>query len=232
MFGAYQAGVWREIERVLRPDLVVGASVGALNGWKIAGGASGGELAEAWLRHGAAGLLRRAATERWIRDIYESTKPQLPYGLVLTELPSLSPRLFRWPGIEWQHLAGSCAIPFVLSPQRIAARSYCDGGLMIPLPLWAAVEMGATNIIAVNLLAKRPLLIAVAAHAAQRYCGFRPAPAGGVQIIEILPSARLGSLRESITWTREQTTRLIELGRADARACLPQLERMAGNASR
>src|ERR1035438_6422683 len=38
MFGAYQAGAWNVLSRRFRPDLVVGASVGALNGWAFPGG--------------------------------------------------------------------------------------------------------------------------------------------------------------------------------------------------
>src|ERR1035438_5321759 len=44
MFGAYQAGAWNVLSRRFQPDLVVGASVGALNGWAIAGGCSPAEL--------------------------------------------------------------------------------------------------------------------------------------------------------------------------------------------
>src|SRR5436309_7857523 len=49
MFGAYQAGAWKALSRELAPDIVVGASVGALNGWYIAAGASGDELERRWL---------------------------------------------------------------------------------------------------------------------------------------------------------------------------------------
>ena len=49
MFGAWQAGVWRALAPYLKPDLVVGASVGALNGWAIAGGASPDELIDSWM---------------------------------------------------------------------------------------------------------------------------------------------------------------------------------------
>ena len=46
MFGAWQAGVWRGLvsERRWDPDLVVGASVGSLNGYAISGGATPEEL--------------------------------------------------------------------------------------------------------------------------------------------------------------------------------------------
>src|SRR4051794_30878184 len=47
-FGAYQAGVWTGISEYFQPDLVVGASVGSLNGWAIAGGCSPAELTRRW----------------------------------------------------------------------------------------------------------------------------------------------------------------------------------------
>src|SRR5262249_45531780 len=49
MFGAYQAGAWKALSRWLTPDVVVGASVGALNGWLIAAGAPAPELERLWL---------------------------------------------------------------------------------------------------------------------------------------------------------------------------------------
>ena len=49
MFGAYQAGVWKALAGVLRPDAVVGASSGALNAWAVAGGCGPDALREMWL---------------------------------------------------------------------------------------------------------------------------------------------------------------------------------------
>ena len=39
MFGAYQAGVWQALSPVFRPDMVIGCSVGSINGALIAGSA-------------------------------------------------------------------------------------------------------------------------------------------------------------------------------------------------
>ena len=36
-YGAYQAGAWEVLAPIVEPDIVVGASVGSLNGWAIAG---------------------------------------------------------------------------------------------------------------------------------------------------------------------------------------------------
>ena len=49
MFGAYQAGAWKALSREISPDMVVGASVGALNGWLIASGVAAEELEQRWL---------------------------------------------------------------------------------------------------------------------------------------------------------------------------------------
>jgi predicted acylesterase/phospholipase RssA len=49
MFGAWQVGAWRALAGRVRPDLVVGASVGSLNGYAIAGGACSDEHGEFWL---------------------------------------------------------------------------------------------------------------------------------------------------------------------------------------
>ena len=49
MFGAYQAGVWAALHDTIQLDMVVGASIGSLNGWLIAGGCSGETLEQNWL---------------------------------------------------------------------------------------------------------------------------------------------------------------------------------------
>ena len=54
MYGAYQAGAWRALADVFRPDLVVGASIGALTGWAIAGGCDPDELVDRWMHLDAA----------------------------------------------------------------------------------------------------------------------------------------------------------------------------------
>jgi len=49
MFGAYQVGAWKVLADVFQPDLIVGASIGAVNGWAIAAGCPPDELIERWL---------------------------------------------------------------------------------------------------------------------------------------------------------------------------------------
>src|ERR1035441_622902 len=56
MFGAYHAGAWNVLSRRFQPDLVVGTSAGALNGWAIAGGCSPAELLDMWRAPATGGL--------------------------------------------------------------------------------------------------------------------------------------------------------------------------------
>src|SRR5438552_16616792 len=48
LFGAWQAGAWKVLAERFQPDLVVGASVGSLNGYLIASGIGTEELCERW----------------------------------------------------------------------------------------------------------------------------------------------------------------------------------------
>lgn len=225
LFGAYQAGVWRELAAHFRPDLVVGASIGSLNGWMIAGGIGGEELVADWLRPPGGGfrVLTRETAERHVRRIYDAWRPRIPYGLVATQLPGFQQRLFEGPAITWRHLAGSVAIPLFLRHQRIDGRLLADGGLLTPLPLWAAVEMGATRIVAVNVLEYRPAFIRAFAATASRYAQFRPDLPEGVEVHMIRPEIRVGTMRQSVEWSEERIVSWIDRGRRDARLALPAL---------
>lgn len=221
MFGSYQAGAWLHLSRVIRPDIVVGASIGSLNGWMIAGGVDPDDLARRWLEFDSAGILRRRDVEAWIRRTHTEFQPAVDYGLVATALPSLRPRLFRTPDVTWQHLASSCAIPVVLKQYWVDGALHCDGGLMIPCPVWAAVQMGATRIVAVDLLPVRPPALRAIARAAQRISRFECSVPPDVELVKVSPSGRLGTIRESIEWTRANSERWLNMGLEDARRTFP-----------
>src|ERR1700736_590733 len=150
MFGAYQAGAWKVLAEHFEPDMVVGASIGAINGWAIASRCDPDELIGRWLN------LEALPPQELIRKLHSDFSPQIDYGAVLTDTLSLRPRLFRGPDLTWQHLAASAAVLGLHRQQRIDGRLYSDGGLLGALPLWAAVEMGAERIIAINVLPKMP----------------------------------------------------------------------------
>ena len=135
-----------------RPDIVVGASAGAWNGWSIAGGATPEELAREWLDPRTArvlqpglhrtGVLRPEGLHGKARELFARYQPRMPFGLTIVELPRLRTRLVRDQEITWQHLAATCSIPLGFPPVRIHGRRYVDGGLAGALPLWAAEENG------------------------------------------------------------------------------------------
>src|ERR1700761_8225977 len=68
MFGAYQAGAYKVIADLAPPDIVVGASVGALNGWPIASGCTADHLIERWLHPSAGETLKLFPNYGWFKQ--------------------------------------------------------------------------------------------------------------------------------------------------------------------
>lgn len=214
MFGAWQAGAWRALAGRIQPDLVVGASIGSLNGYAIAGGCTPDELAHFWLRAETARLRRLPEN---IRVLMSHFSPRVEFAVVLTDLTRMKPKIFRGGEITWKHLAASCALPGVLPQRRIGGRWYSDGGLLNPLPVWAAVELGATRIVALHALPRIPAAwLAHLARGFQRVCGHHPPLADGVELTVIQTEGSLGSLMDSIRWKRENIERWMDQGFAAA----------------
>jgi predicted acylesterase/phospholipase RssA len=230
MFGAYQAGVWQELADFFKPDIVVGASVGSLNGWLIASGCDPSELVNRWTnlesierlpwripRKLSDGIIDSTLLQGWIQEMCDRANPKCQYGAVLTQVPSLKQLLFQWPDVTWQHVAGSCAVPGFLRHYRFDGHTYTDGGFLDPSPVWAAFEMGAEVVVSVNLLRHRPAVVRAMVKAAQAYGRYCPFVAGTRTIIDIDPSGRLGSATDSMYWSKSNAERWIERGRRDAR---------------
>ena len=233
MFGAYQAGVWQALSPVFRPDIVIGCSVGSINGWAIAGGITGDELVRMWLDPRCAGLMRRHASRRpWqaffdpqpleqmIQEMVSRYTPRVPFALTVTELPRLRLRIFQTPDITWRHILASCAVPVGYPRVRIGGRSYCDGGLLSVLPVWAASSLGADCAITVNVLPNKPLTALRAGVRMVRLLAPREPPSPGIEIHRIVPSPPLGRLHDAITWSPETARHWIARGRADAQALI------------
>ncbi len=230
MFGAYQAGVWKALAGELRPDLVLGASIGALNGWAIAGGCDPEELERYWLdersrlrpafprslRHG---VLDSAAFDRRVRELFDAFRPRTRYAVVLTELLKLRPRIFKDAEVTWEHLAASCAVLGCFEQRRIGGCIYSDGGLLSVLPVWAARELGATRIVAVNALPQMPsAAVRMLVGGLRRMSGFRPGASDPPGAIRIEPREPLGSATDLLRWNRDKVARWIEQGERDAAA--------------
>ena len=237
MFGAYQAGAWRELSGVIRPDLIIGTSVGALNAWAIAGGCPPDELVRRWTDPSAAAFLElRVPRLPWrgffdqesfshhIQELYAAFQPQWPCGVVMIDLLRRRPRLVQSPEIRWQHLAAACAIPVGVAPVRVDGRLYVDGGLLNVAPLWAATKMGAVRAVVVNALPRLQSLVVRAAVGIMRSISPPTPEPGTLEVVTVAPSAPLGSLRESVRWNRDAVLRSIGRGAADARQALSEMQ--------
>lgn len=234
MFGAYQAGVWKILSQVLRPDLVVGASIGAVNGWAIAAGCSPDALVQTWLNLDQLSSLRwrlpsgfhhgfvdSRPAENLIEQFYQQYTPQVEYGVVATDTLRLRPVLFREPGLTWRHLAASTAILGFFSQQRIEGRLYSDGGLLCATPIWAAVEMGAQRVIAIDVLPSLPSTVVRSFVGAIRAVArFDPRVPASVDVIRLTAPLGLGSAKDALYWKRENVRRWIDLGVRDCEAAL------------
>jgi len=209
MFGAWQAGAWRALAPHMHPDLVVGASVGSLNGWAIAGGIPPEDLIEFWMKPELAVLGNLPAT---IHGLVERYPLKTRYAVVLTDSLRVKPEIFCDGAVTWRHLAASCAIPFVLPQHRIGGRWYSDGGLLNPLPVWAAVDLGATDIVAIHPIWPQPaLLLKPLVSGFVRIFGHHPPVPEGVKVAT-LGTPPLGSISDALHWKRENILRWTEEG--------------------
>jgi NTE family protein len=213
MFGAWQVGAWAALAEQFRPDLIVGASVGSLNGYAIASGATPVQLGDFW-RSEQYGQFSNLPVS--IRGLMQRPL-QMDFAVVITDLLRLKPRIIRGPEVTWKHLAASCAIPVLLPQVRIDGRYYTDGGLLNPLPVYAAVDLGATEIVGLNALPDIPVsVVRPVIRGFRAIFGHHPPLPKGVSLRTILPSQELGSVTDAIKWKRENVDRWIEQGRRDA----------------
>ncbi|NML14546.1 patatin-like phospholipase family protein [Azohydromonas caseinilytica] len=162
--GFAHIGVIQVLEEAgIKPSLVVGTSAGSLVAALYASGLNGaqlGQLAVAmdesaitdWAFPGR-GLLRGEALARYVRE-QTGAKPiekmKLPLGIVATDLDSGAPILFQR-GDTATAVRASSAVPAVFQPVRIGSREYVDGGLVSPVPVRFARQMGAELVVAVDI---------------------------------------------------------------------------------
>ena len=219
LWAAWEIGVWKVLSKTFHPDLIVGASAGAWNGWAIASGCSPDELTKLWLDPGiarimcfglhASGFLQGEPMHAKARELFERFKPRTPFALTTVELPWLRSRIVRSSEIRWQHLAATCSIPLAFPPMPINGRLYVDGGFRAGLPLWAAEELGATSALALNVLNTWEFKVL-------QLLMWRKRAARNFNVQHLEPSHRLGSLKSSVIWNPINIERWIAQGEADA----------------
>ena len=164
--GFAHIGVIQVLEEAgIQPSLVVGTSAGSVVAALYASGKDGPALAlladgmdestfADWAFPGR-GLIRGEALAKYVRDNTAGRsieQMRLPLGIVATDLDNGQPILFQRgdPGVA---VRASSAVPAVFQPVRIGTREYVDGGLVSPVPVRFAREMGAELVIAVDITA-------------------------------------------------------------------------------
>ncbi|WP_026075898.1 patatin-like phospholipase family protein [Noviherbaspirillum massiliense] len=169
--GFAHIGVIKALEaQGIYPDIVVGTSAGSLVGALYAAGNNGFALHKLALQMDeaaisdwsipffakASGVLKGEALQNYVNRTLHNVpleKLKIPFGAVATDLHTGAPILFRR-GNTGVAVRASSAVPSVFQPVKIGSHTYVDGGLVSPVPVRFAREMGADFVIAVNISAQ------------------------------------------------------------------------------
>lgn len=173
--GAIQVGMLKALAELrIEPDLIVGASVGALNGATIANhglidGAS--RLVKLWSKLERRDVFPggRLAQVRQVLSTQNSLFPnngltniicdmltadsfdqlQIPFAALATDVMSLHGALFHSGNLD-KALLASTAIPGFFPPVQIGDQHYADGGITANVPLNSAEKLGARSIVVLD----------------------------------------------------------------------------------
>ena len=166
--GFAHIGVIKALEaQGIVPDIVVGTSAGSVVGALYAAGSNGFELQriamdmdEAAISDWAlpffskvSGVLKGDALQNYVNKAVKNVpieRLKIPFGAVATDLNTGKPILFQR-GNTGQAVRASSSVPSVFQPVKIGTHSYVDGGLVAPVPVKFAKDMGADFVIAVNI---------------------------------------------------------------------------------
>lgn len=166
--GFAHIGVIKALEsQGIVPDMVIGTSAGSLVGALYAAGNNGFALQKMAMEMDEAaisdwsvpffakssGVLKGDALQNYVNAAVHNLpieKMKIPFAAVATDLNSGLPVLFQR-GNTGEAVRASSAVPGLFQPVKIGDHMYVDGGLVAPVPVHFAREMGADFIIAVNI---------------------------------------------------------------------------------
>jgi NTE family protein len=166
--GFAHIGVIKALEaQGIYPDVVVGTSAGSVVGALYAAGNTGFQLQKMamemdeaqisdWalpLFRKSSGVLKGEALQAYINKLVNNQpmeKLKIPFGAVAADLKDGKPILFQR-GNTGMAVRASSAVPGVFQPVTINGHTYVDGGLVAPVPVRFARDMGADFVIAVNI---------------------------------------------------------------------------------
>ncbi len=174
VLGASEVGMLAALDAAgVVPDLVVGTSVGAVNGAVVADGPAGAadRLRELWLGlsgdavfggslgrlrdaartrtalHGTAALrslLRRHLTAERVEDL------AVPFQCCAASIERAAEHWFDG-GPLVDAVVASCSVPGLFPPARVGGEHFVDGGLVNSVPVGRAVELGARTVFVLHV---------------------------------------------------------------------------------
>lgn len=169
--GATEVGMLRALaEAGVRPDLVLGTSIGAINGVAVASDptpAGVDHLRDLWSRVDHSGVfggslvdrLRHLARTRTslhsneaLRHLLVRAVPEdriedlaVPFQCVAACIETATAQWFdRGPLVD--AVLASCAVPGLLPAVKVGDHHYLDGGIVDSIPVRRALELGATEV--------------------------------------------------------------------------------------
>lgn len=165
--GFAHIGVIKMLEaQGIRPDVVTGTSAGSVVGSLYAGGMDAFALQthafaldETQIRDVSlfsGGLVKGEKLQSYVNTLLQNRpleKLGKPFAAVATELET-GRRVVFVRGNAGQAVRASSSIPGVFEPVAISGKRYVDGGVVSPVPVDAAHELGADFIIAVDISKK------------------------------------------------------------------------------
>ena len=165
--GYAHIGVIEVLEKQgIHPDVIVGTSAGSIVGSIYASGKTAAELHDIALNLkpndvrdvdvSLKGFFNGQKVENYINRQVNNTPLQnlkIPMYVVATELKNGEKTVFNY-GNTGQAVRASTAIPSMFVPTKIGDTEYVDGGLVSPVPVQVARDLGADIVIAVDILAQ------------------------------------------------------------------------------
>lgn len=165
--GYAHIGVIQVLEQQgIHPDFIVGTSAGSIVGSIYASGKTANELRDIALnmkvndvrdiKLDMKGILDGKKVENYINQLVNNIPLQqlkIPMYVVATELGQGNKVVFNY-GNTGQAVRASVSIPSMFVPTKIGETEYVDGGLVSPVPVDVARDLGADIIIAVDILAQ------------------------------------------------------------------------------
>ncbi len=171
MLGAHEVGMLRALaESAIEPDVILGTSIGAVNGAMFAADPTVGgveRLGRLWAESNLAGvsagtLLRRVSTlartgthlqsldEVRLRlaealPVERVEELQVPFQCVAASIERAAEHWFA-DGVLADVVLASCAVPGILPPVPIGDEHFIDGGIVNSIPVARAVALGAKTV--------------------------------------------------------------------------------------